>query len=54
MNISRLSYRYHAGIYQSGDATLYVNPGLGTTGPPIRVGAPPEITVLRLCRAHPR
>jgi uncharacterized protein len=54
VNLSRLSYRYHAGIYHSGDATLYVNPGLGTTGPPIRLGAPPEITVLRLRRAEPR
>jgi uncharacterized protein len=50
VNLSRLSYRYHAGIYRSGDATLYVSPGLGTTGPPVRVGAAPEITVLRLRR----
>jgi len=50
-NLSRLSYRYHAGLYQHGRATLYVHPGLGTTGPPIRIGAPPEITVLRLRRA---
>jgi uncharacterized protein len=47
-NLSRLSYRYHAGLYRRGDATLYVNPGLGTTGPPIRVGAAPEITLLVL------
>jgi predicted MPP superfamily phosphohydrolase len=47
-NLSRLSYRYHAGLYRDGDAVLYVSPGLGTTGPPMRVGAPPEITVLRL------
>jgi len=49
-NLSRLSYRYHAGLYREGPSTLYVSPGLGTTGPPIRVGAPPEITVLRLRR----
>ncbi len=48
LNLSRLSYRYHAGIYKQGDATLYVHPGLGTTGPPIRVGAAPEITLLVL------
>jgi predicted MPP superfamily phosphohydrolase len=47
-NLSRLSYRYHAGLYRDGAAVLYVSPGLGTTGPPVRVGAPPEITVLRL------
>jgi uncharacterized protein len=50
-NLSRLSYRYHAGLYREGDATLYVSPGLGTTGPPMRLGAPPEITVLRLSAA---
>jgi predicted MPP superfamily phosphohydrolase len=50
-NLSRFAYRYHAGLYRIGAATLYVNPGLGTTGPPLRLGAPPEITVLRLRRA---
>ena len=48
VNLSRLSSRYHAGLYTSGASTLYVHPGLGTSGPPVRLGAPPEITVLRL------
>jgi len=52
-NLSRLSYRYHAGLYRDRDAVLYVSPGLGTTGPPLRLGAAPEITVLRL-RSAPR
>lgn len=52
VNLSRLSYRYHAGLYTSGASTLYVHPGLGTTGPPVRLGAPPEITVLCLRRAE--
>jgi uncharacterized protein len=30
------------------DAFLYVNPGLGTLGLPLRLGMPPEITVLTL------
>ena len=30
------------------DAFLYVNPGLGTLGLPVRLGMPPEITVLTL------
>jgi predicted MPP superfamily phosphohydrolase len=47
-NLSRLSYRYHAGLYRENDAVLYVSPGLGTTGPPLRLGAPPEITLLTL------
>lgn len=47
-NLSARVYRYHADVYEDGDATLYISPGLGTTGPPIRLGAAPEITVLRL------
>ncbi len=47
-NLSRLSYLHHAGLYRNGSAMLYVSPGLGTTGPPVRLGAAPEITVLRL------
>lgn len=51
-NFSRLSYRYHAGTYREGGTLLYISPGLGTTGPPVRLGAPPEITVLRLRRVE--
>ncbi|MRG94101.1 metallophosphoesterase [Polyangium spumosum] len=47
-NLSARVYRYHADLYREGDAWLYVNPGLGTTGPPVRLGAAPEITILRL------
>jgi predicted MPP superfamily phosphohydrolase len=50
INLSRLSFRYHSGMYREGGSTLYINPGLGTTGPPIRLGSPPEITILRLRR----
>jgi uncharacterized protein len=32
-------------------ATLYVNRGLGTVGAPIRIGSPPEISLLTLRRA---
>jgi len=48
LNLSRLSHRYHLGLYREGGSRLYVNPGLGTTGPPIRLGTAPEITVLTL------
>jgi predicted MPP superfamily phosphohydrolase len=51
LNVSRMSFRYHADLYREGASTLYISPGLGTTGPPIRVGAPPEITVITLRRA---
>jgi predicted MPP superfamily phosphohydrolase len=48
LNLSRLSHHYHLGLYRDGAAHLYVNPGLGTTGPPIRLGVAPELTVLTL------
>jgi predicted MPP superfamily phosphohydrolase len=45
---ARFSTVFLAGLYKIGDSHLYVNRGLGTTGPPIRIGAPPEITHLTL------
>jgi uncharacterized protein len=43
-----LIMRYVAGRYQVGGTTLWVNRGFGTTGPPVRLGAPPEITKIVL------
>ena len=48
INASKLAHRFHLGVYKDGDATLYVHPGLGTTGPPIRLGVAPAVVVLRL------
>jgi uncharacterized protein len=49
-----LMYRQFAGLYE-GDNSLgqhiYVNRGIGTTGIPLRLGIPPEITLLTLTRA---
>ncbi len=47
-NLARRIFRFSAGLYRDGESVLYVNPGLGTTGPPIRLGSPPEITLLIL------
>jgi predicted MPP superfamily phosphohydrolase len=41
-------YEQWSGLYMQHDKYLYVNRGLGTVGPPIRVGIPPEITVITL------
>lgn len=41
-------YEQWAGLYRKGQQLLYVNRGLGTVGPPIRIGIPPEITVFTL------
>lgn len=52
VNLSRLSHKYHLGLYERGSSTLYVHPGLGTTGPPIRLGVAPAIALITL-RAVP-
>lgn len=44
-------YRYRLGFYRRDASVLYVHPGLGTTGPPIRLGVVPEVTVLVLVAA---
>lgn len=48
MSLARLAHSYNVGFYYRGRSTLYVHPGLGTTGPPIRLGAAPEVTILVL------
>lgn len=48
INASKLAHKFHIGIYEKGDSTLYVHPGLGTTGPPIRLGVAPAVVVLTL------
>jgi hypothetical protein len=45
---SRLVTPYVAGHFQQPGGQLYVNRGIGTIGIPIRLGAPPEITVFEL------
>lgn len=41
-----------AGLTRVGRTWLYVTRGVGFWGPPVRVGAPPEITVLTLRATH--
>jgi len=47
---SRLVTPYVAGLFQKPGGQLYVNRGIGTIFIPIRIGAPPEITVYQLFR----
>jgi predicted MPP superfamily phosphohydrolase len=44
----RLAVPFVAGLYARGDAQLYVSRGTGFWGPPMRLGAPAEITEIRL------
>lgn len=49
LNIVDLVTPYTKGLYEKPGSTLYVTSGLGTIGVPVRLGAPPEITLIRLC-----
>ncbi len=42
---------FSRGLYPFGRGWVYVNPGTGYWGPPMRLGVPSEITVLRLVRS---
>lgn len=49
VNLARFFTPYVLGLYEKDGASVYVTPGVGTVGVPIRVGAPPEVTIIRLC-----
>lgn len=51
LNLAMLGEPYSLGLYTSGPCSLYVNAGLGTTGPPARLGVAPEIALVTLRRA---
>ncbi len=40
--------RYRCGIIREGKRTVVVTAGLGTSGPPVRLGAPPDLWLLTL------
>jgi predicted MPP superfamily phosphohydrolase len=50
LSLARLETPYVSGWYEKPGGQLYVNRGIGTSGPPIRLGARPEITVFELTR----
>jgi predicted MPP superfamily phosphohydrolase len=49
LNIARYYTPYVRGIYKQGKSSIYVSSGLGTIGVPLRLGAPPEVSLIRLC-----
>ena len=49
MNVARFFTPYTEGIYERDGAVAFVNRGIGTIGIPVRIGAPPEVALLRLC-----
>lgn len=50
-NLARLTGQRSRGLVRSGNTAMYVNAGLGTTGPPMRLAVPPEIALITLRRA---
>jgi len=51
-NLARVMTPFTTGLYRSGPSTLYVSRGLGSTGLPVRIFVPAEITLLTLRRAE--
>lgn len=49
LNVARYFTPYVRGLYRRTNSSIYVSSGIGTIGIPMRVGAPPEISILRLC-----
>lgn len=45
---AKWKYKYWGGLYKRDDQYLYVNRGLGFVGIPLRLGMPPEITLIKL------
>ena len=48
INPARFFTRYTSGLYEEENAALYVTRGIGTIGVPARLGAPPEVALIRL------
>jgi predicted MPP superfamily phosphohydrolase len=51
LNLAKFFTPFVAGLYRMNGRSCYVTAGIGTIGMPVRIGAPPEITLLRLTRA---
>jgi predicted MPP superfamily phosphohydrolase len=51
INPARFFTPYVRGLYRLNRAAAYVTRGIGTIGIPARIGAPPEITLIRLRKA---
>jgi predicted MPP superfamily phosphohydrolase len=49
MDVARYFTPFVQGLYRRGNSSVYVSNGLGTIGVPVRLGAPAEVSVIRLC-----
>ena len=46
--ISHVLFPHLRGLYSQGNSYMYVSRGVGTGGPPMRLGSPPELVFIRL------
>ena len=51
LNVVRFYTPYIHGTYRKSGSLLYVSRGIGTVAIPLRLGAPPEVNLIRLCAA---
>ncbi|HEY4364335.1 MAG TPA: metallophosphoesterase [Bryobacteraceae bacterium] len=50
LNVARFFTPYVDGMYREAGASIFVSRGIGTIAIPTRLGAPPEVALLTLCR----
>jgi predicted MPP superfamily phosphohydrolase len=50
LNVARFFTPYVDGIYRRASSSIFVSRGIGTIGLPTRLGAPPEVALIKLCR----
>jgi hypothetical protein len=50
LSVARFFTPYVDGLYRDGSSSIFVSRGIGTIGVPARLGAPPEVALIRLCR----
>ncbi len=51
LNVARFFTPYVDGLYREREKAIFVSRGIGTIGLPARLGAPPEVALVRLCRS---
>jgi len=51
LNLARFFTPYVDGIYRQGKSSIFVSRGIGTIGLPTRLGSPPEVALIHLCRS---
>ena len=49
LNVARFYTPYVEGLYREGNSSVFVTRGVGTVGLPARLGAPPEVALIKLC-----